>query len=182
MHMPTKRAWPSWREVDLIFVWLHPTLFIHFKLLCILKKPEWKQCRCPRASNHILHFPMAVVFFQQETSWNLHFPRCLTLMCWLLGKDEKNNSHSYDINLTGHLWNVSDFNMGALHLQQSSKHHKELTPWIPPAPGGNNEEHKRSKSQQAYRAPRKTTTGNPISDPPCPLTKPGWVFSSFPSW
>lgn len=83
-----------WSLSDYILLYL----FILNKLLCILKKPEWKQCR---ASNHIPHFPTAVAFFQQETSWNLHFPRSLTLMCWLLGKDEKTNSHSYDINLTG---------------------------------------------------------------------------------
>lgn len=45
--------------------------------------------------------------------------------------------------------------MGALHLQQSSKHHKELVPRAPPAPGGNDQEHKRSKStkENLHREP-----------------------------
>lgn len=39
-----------------------------------------------------------------------------------------------------------------------------------------------TRNTRGVRAPRKTSTGSPISDPLCPSTKPRWVSSSFPSW
>lgn len=98
--------------------------------------------------------------FQEETSWNLHFPRCFNcdmLTSWGGWKQAfKTNHISLTLHPTWHkLYNLFplgsgiDFSVGALFLQLCMEHHRSFHL------DGNDQERNTTWSQWAYSASRK---------------------------
>lgn len=80
--------------VCILLFFINYSAFWNEKLFWNEKKPEWKcQRRHPRASSHVLHFPMAVVFFSRKQTEAGIFQEVLTGFFW--GEKENNFSKQY---------------------------------------------------------------------------------------
>lgn len=138
------------------FFFINYPAFPNEKLFWNEKKRRMKMSKkTSKSLNHVLHFPVAVVFFNRKQRIEAGiFQEVLTAFFGVGGGEKtifpSNTLHipwlssPYIPNLHGSLCNGIGFDMGALHLQQRSEHCKHLVPGDPPSQGGNNQVPRRS--------------------------------------